>query len=51
MKKLLSVVLVISMLFSFAVPFTAAADEVTATDDRVWFEFEGNSRLFVKSDE
>lgn len=28
MKKLLSVVLVISMLFSLAVPFTAAADEV-----------------------
>lgn len=46
MKKLLSIILTVVMLCSiFALP--AAAE--TETDNRVWFDLNGNSRLFVKS--
>ena len=48
MKKVLSIILTAVMLCSiFALP--AAAD--TETDNRVWFDLNGNVRLFVKSDE
>ena len=65
MKKLLSVVLVFAMLLSSLAPFASAqeldnnisyaellssATEADA-DSKVWFDLNGNSRFFVKSDE
>lgn len=56
MRKILSYLLVVSMLLSFAVPFTALADEATVTPDNCYaqtnFELSeengANSKLFMK---
>ncbi len=65
MKKLLSVVLVFAMLLSSLAPFALAQEldnnigyskllssaAEAETDNRVWFDLNGNSRFFVKSGE
>ena len=48
MKKLLSIILVCAMILSvFALPAMAENE----ADNRIWFDLNGNSRFFVKSDE
>lgn len=57
MKKLLSVVLAVSMLLSLCTAFTASAEEATDnitssqgaiySNGKVWFDLNGNSKLFA----
>ena len=62
MKKLLSVVLAVSMLLSLCTAFTASAEEATNNipstevdetiyaNGKVWFDLNGNSKLFINAE-
>ena len=61
MKKLLSVVLVVSMLLSLCTAFTASAEEAIDnttssqgaiySNGKVWFDLNGNARLFATAED
>ena len=61
MKKLLSVVLAVSMLLSLCTAFTASAEEATDnttssqgaiySNGKVWFDLNGNARLFATAED